>query len=594
MEKKILFTFLMIVVFVCSFSISSYESKKVNVMNNEITIQNDIESKNYAVFTNSNTLKISQNDRDDLVIVFAAMRPFDVLINDETVYSYKSDDSYRRLHIISVPRGENTIVLNTNNQQYAVKAYLTNYTRAVVMSNRALAVNCISIGLNIMILFISIVLYRNKKSEKYLLLLSVAALFTLIASFLTSSLPLALKEAQYVSIQLIVNISMKLICTLVVAFLLLNMQEKRNKEITLLIGIIDLILMVCTFGLDIEKVEIIANSILIIFSLWILLKQKVSFWIVVLGMTIALTFSFAEYTSLVNKGILTNTELLIYLYTPQIGWTLYGIVTTGIVATRFSLKFKEVDILNERLEETNKTLDAKVEERTKQLQIQQEQKSNMMINIFHDLKSPLFGAIGCTEMIHVDDQENLELLSILRERLEFVSNLIEQLFTMAKLENHRVIFRDVKTNMKDYLSQIVEAFEIECRNKEVTVSVNLQNDLYCDIDQFQLKQAIQNILQNALKYSPNQSIIEIRLEGTLEKANISVRDYGPGIKNNDLPHIFERYYQGQYNTSSKSAGLGLSIAKQIVQEEHGEIYAESLEDGSKFTIILKKSFNINE
>ena len=290
-----------------------------------------------------------------------------------------------------------------------------------------------------------------------------------------------------------------------------------------------------------------------------------------------------------NKGILTNTELLIYLYTPQIGWTLYGIVTTGIVGTRFSLKFKEVDILNEKLEETNKNLDAKVEERTKQLQIQQEQKSNMMINIFHDLKSPLFGAIGCTEMIQVDDKENLELISILRERLEFVSNLIEQLFTMAKLENHRVIFHDVKTNMKDYLSQIIEAFEIECRNKKVKVSINFQSDIYCDIDQFQFKQAIQNILQNALKYSPNQSIIEIKLESISGKVYISVRDYGPGIKNDDLPHIFERYYQGQYNSSSKSAGLGLSIAKQIVQEEHGEIYAESYDDGSKFTILLKSS-----
>ena len=589
MKKKILFIFLMTVVFICSFSISSYESKQVNIANNEITIREDSKLKNYAVFTNSNTLNINQNNRDDLVIVFAAMRPFDVLINGKTVYSYKSNDSYRRLHIISVPRGESAIILNANNQQYSVKAYLTNYSRAVVMSNRALAVNCISIGLNVMILFVSLTLYQNKKSEKYLLLLSAASLFTLMASFLTSSLPLALKETQYVSIQLVVNISMKLICTLVVAFLLLNMREKRNREITLLIGVIDLILMVCTFGLDIEKVEILANLILIIFSMWILLKQKVSFWIISLGVTITLTFSFAEYTSLVNKGILTNTELLIYLYTPQIGWTLYGIVTTGIVGTRFSLKFKEVDILNEKLEETNKNLDAKVEERTKQLQIQQEQKSNMMINIFHDLKSPLFGAIGCTEMIQVDDKENLELISILRERLEFVSNLIEQLFTMAKLENHRVIFHDVKTNMKDYLSQIIEAFEIECRNKKVKVSINFQSDIYCDIDQFQFKQAIQNILQNALKYSPNQSIIEIKLESISGKVYISVRDYGPGIKNDDLPHIFERYYQGQYNSSSKSAGLGLSIAKQIVQEEHGEIYAESYDDGSKFTILLKSS-----
>ena len=177
MKKKILFIFLMIVVFICSFSISSYESKQVNIANNEITIQEDSKLKNYAVFTNSNTLNINQNNRDDLVIVFAAMRPFDVLINGETVYSYKSNDSYRRLHIISVPRGESTIILNANNQQYSVKAYLTNYSRAVVMSNRALAVNCISIGLNVMILFVSLTLYQNKKSEKYLLLLSICCIW---------------------------------------------------------------------------------------------------------------------------------------------------------------------------------------------------------------------------------------------------------------------------------------------------------------------------------------------------------------------------------------------------------------------------------
>lgn len=590
MKKRIFILVLMIFVYLFSYHYFINQSKQVYVAEKEIVITNEIDNNDIAVFSNAEeieTITVHNNIRDDVAIVFAAMRPFDVYINNNCVYSYQNNDIYKRIHVISVPKGDNEIKLVSNTQQYSVKAHITTMSIANRMSNNALAINSISIGLNFMVLFLSVVLYREKKTEKYLLLLLMTSFMTLIASFLTSSLPLLLTDQQYVSIQFIVNIIMELLCFLVIAFLLLDLKNKRNQKFVKIISCVSLLLQVLEFGCEISFAGSIAHLILFLCVAWILSNHRLSFEIISVACVISLMYSISEYTSLVNSGILQNTKILVYLYTPQIGWTTFVIIVTLIVAKRFAKKFSEADFLNVKLEQINKTLDAKVEERTKQLILQQEQKSNLMINIFHDLKSPIFGALGCADMIQVHDKENKELLDILKERLNFVSRLTEQLFMLAKLENQSIKYHDSYVEMKSYLNNILNAFEIECKDKNVIVRRKLEENIYFYIDSFHFAQVIQNLLQNALNYTNDNSTIFINLKKINSQGIIEVIDQGPGIKEEDLPHIFERYYQGQYATKSRSQGLGLSIASQIIKQEKGQIKAENLpEGGAKFTIIM--------
>ena len=204
----------MIFVYLFSYHYFINQSKQVYVAEKEIVITNEIDNNDIAVFSNAEeieTITVHNNIRDDVAIVFAAMRPFEIYINNNCVYSYQNNDTYKRIHIIPIPKGDNDIKLVSNTQQYSIKAHITTMSNANRMCNNALAINSISIGLNFMIFFLSIVLYREKKTEKYLLLLLMTSFMTLIASFLTSSLPLFLTDKQYVSIQFIVNIIMELI-----------------------------------------------------------------------------------------------------------------------------------------------------------------------------------------------------------------------------------------------------------------------------------------------------------------------------------------------------------------------------------------------
>ena len=590
MKKRIFILVLMIFVYLFSYHYFINQSKQVYVAEKEIVITNEIDNNDIAVFSNAEeieTITIHNNIRDDVAIVFAAMRPFEIYINNNCVYSYQNNDTYKRIHIIPIPKGDNDVKLVSNTQQYSIKAHMTTMSNANRMCNNALAINSISIGLNFMIFFLSIVLYREKKTEKYLLLLLMTSFMTLIASFLTSSLPLLLTDQQYVSIQFIVNIIMELLCFLVIAFLLLDLKNKRNQIIIKTISCTSLLLMFMKFGWNIPFTGSIEHLILFLCVAWILSNHDFSLGLLNMACAISLMYSISEYTSLVNNGILPNTRILLYLYTPQIGWTIFVIIVTGIVAKRFAKKFSEADSLNAKLEQMNKTLDIKVEERTKQLILQQEQKSNLMINIFHDLKSPIFGALGCADMIQVHDKENKELLDILKERLNFVSRLTEQLFMLAKLENQSIKYHDSYVEMKSYLNNILNAFEIECKDKNVIVRRKLEENIYFYIDSFHFAQVIQNLLQNALNYTNDNSTIFINLKKINSQGIIEVIDQGPGIKEEDLPHIFERYYQGQYATKSRSQGLGLSIASQIIKQEKGQIKAENLpEGGAKFTIIM--------
>ena len=158
---------------------------------------------------------------------------------------------------------------------------------------------------------------------------------------------------------------------------------------------------------------------------------------------------------------------------------------------------------------------------------------------------------------------------------------------LAKLENQSIKYHDSYVEMKSYLNNILNAFEIECKDKNVIVRRKLEENIYFYIDSFHFAQVIQNLLQNALNYTNDNSTIFINLKKINSQGIIEVIDQGPGIKEEDLPHIFERYYQGQYATKSRSQGLGLSIASQIIKQEKGQIKAENLpEGGAKFTIIM--------
>ena len=129
---------------------------------------------------------------------------------------------------------------------------------------------------------------------------------------------------------------------------------------------------------------------------------------------------------------------------------------------------------------------------------------------------------------------------------------------------------------------------IKTDKKNIDIILNLESTMQVEIemDSFRIRQVLANILLNAVKYTPKRGKITISTK-ILNNGNtrISVEDSGSGILPKDLPYVFDRYYISEKNTDTQSSGLGLCIAKQLIREHGGKIWAESLPGkGSTFFI----------
>ena len=162
------------------------------------------------------------------------------------------------------------------------------------------------------------------------------------------------------------------------------------------------------------------------------------------------------------SGILSPT-VLYYYYLPQFSGLLFVLGSMIVVNDRFARKFNEVDRLAERLETLNQGLDAQVAARTselreanEQLVLEQERKHGMMVNIFHDLRTPIFTAQGSAEMIEPADAESSVRLDTLKNRLDTLEHMAEELFFLAKLEEGGVRFEKFRIRLDTFCVPLVQ------------------------------------------------------------------------------------------------------------------------------------------
>lgn len=290
------------------------------------------------------------------------------------------------------------------------------------------------------------------------------------------------------------------------------------------------------------------------------------------------------------SGILSVTHvnfLLLGLRYSKIFNLPFAFACMFFINHRFAEKFTEAEALACQLEQTNRTLDKKVEERTAALVAQQEQRRAFMMNIFHDLRTPLFALRGCTEDLARDGEQLPRLLPVMEDRLSFVGKLTEDLFLMAKLEDGKVILETERVPLGPIVQRVAEACRVEGEQKGVEVRLCLERESTVWGDELRLEQVIQNLSANAVYYTPAGGSVELRLTGAAGRALFSVRDTGVGIAPDELEHIFERYYRAADTGKHESTGLGLSIAQELTRLHRGELSVESiLGEGTVFTLSL--------
>jgi heavy metal sensor kinase len=215
----------------------------------------------------------------------------------------------------------------------------------------------------------------------------------------------------------------------------------------------------------------------------------------------------------------------------------------------------------------------------------------------HDLRTPLTILRGELENFSDDsrlDSEMRERAASLLEEVVHLGKIVEQLFTLSRLDDGEAQTEWTRFDLTELAQTTVEQMNLLAEDKGISISCDASQPLPVKGNHVRLKQVVVNLLDNAIKYTPEKGAIQLRVHGVNGHAVLEVKDNGIGIPPDALPHIFERFYRVDKARSadSESAGLGLSIVKSICIAHGAEVEAQStVGSGSCFRVKLPLSKN---
>ncbi|WP_422126899.1 response regulator [Thioalkalivibrio sulfidiphilus] len=226
-----------------------------------------------------------------------------------------------------------------------------------------------------------------------------------------------------------------------------------------------------------------------------------------------------------------------------------------------------------------------------------QRKSQLLANISHELRTPLSAIQGYAELLEqygdLDDRD-LGWLEIINTSSKDTLKLVNDLLDVARLESGRITIHRSQFQLGKCLSEVIGICRRSLRDRQVDVTLIMSPETPASItsDHLRFKQVITNLLSNALKFTANGQVnvhASVRQEGRTRQLEICVRDFGPGIEPDDLPHIFEPFFQSRHPEVRRhsGAGLGLNITRGITELLGGQILVDSAPGtGSLFTLLL--------
>jgi len=224
-----------------------------------------------------------------------------------------------------------------------------------------------------------------------------------------------------------------------------------------------------------------------------------------------------------------------------------------------------------------------------------EHRRQLIASVSHDLRTPLASLEGYLETLllkgeQVSPAERRSYLEIARKSGARLSRLVDELFELAKLEATSALPDIEAFNIEDLLLDVLQKFQLRAREGGVEIRVEVDEAAsFANAEIGMIERVFENLVDNALRHTPPDGEIRVHLSRMDDKVQVHVQDSGAGIPARDLPHIFDRFYRAgaARDAESGGAGLGLAIAKRIVELHRGTLRASSeVGVGTRFTFEL--------
>lgn len=206
---------------------------------------------------------------------------------------------------------------------------------------------------------------------------------------------------------------------------------------------------------------------------------------------------------------------------------------------------------------------------------------DLIADISHQTKTPITNLSLYISLLEDDPKD--EYLEIIKYELNKLEFLIQNLVKSSRLESDIISLQKHQSNLKDIVEDVLREFKVILDEK--CISINLKNeDLIFNLDERWLKEAIHNLVDNAIKYSPNGSTINISIYKSYLNYNLDIENECKDLSEETLPKIFERFYRGKNSVSKNGLGLGLFITREIIEKHGGNLRASLDNNRIKFSV----------
>ena len=224
----------------------------------------------------------------------------------------------------------------------------------------------------------------------------------------------------------------------------------------------------------------------------------------------------------------------------------------------------------------------------------EDSRKELITCISHDLRTPIASikaySDGILDGVAKDPDSIKRYLIVISKKTEVLTKLINDLFEHCQIELNKLSINKKEIYSGEFLKSIAYELSLEFENSTQQFEASGMPNVLINIDKLRIEQVIYNLIQNSKKYTPPDGKIIFGAEMEDDYLKIYVKDNGYGIKSEDMPFIFDKFYRGEKarSTDKGGSGLGLSICKYIVENHGGQIFVESCSSGSNFYFVIPK------
>lgn len=252
------------------------------------------------------------------------------------------------------------------------------------------------------------------------------------------------------------------------------------------------------------------------------------------------------------------------------------------------IPYAELNIVSQQLN----TIKTKLQKNARAAKEAEQKKNDLIVYLAHDLKTPLTSIIGYISLLKDEKEISKELqhryVQIVYDKAERLGDLINEFFEITRFNLTKQILEIENVNITRLLEQLTYEFKPMFLEKNILCKLEVSKDLHIPCDVIKIQRVLDNLLRNAVNYSFWDSTIIIKVERIDGVVEIHITNQGTTIPSEKLLHIFDQFYRGDNarRSTTGGAGLGLAIAKEIVELHGGSISANSENECTSFIVIL--------